>query len=264
MPEVSAVESVPAHFSAFVETIHESPFPPSRIGKGQGVRSPFNRQFYNFILTPPHPSPLILHVPRISALVLATGLLADSFPPPELQLRTLKKEPAKLSDYRGKIVVLNFWATWCVPCRKEMPLFVELQNEYAARGVQFIAASTDPAKDRKKVEKFVRQYKINFPVWTGATPDDQDGLELGTLLPATAVFDANGKRIFRIVGEASREVLTERLDYLLTNRADSMPNELSLPPGMTEEHWEEHLLAMEEDEHEHEQHAREPGSEVPS
>ncbi|MCI0405581.1 MAG: TlpA family protein disulfide reductase, partial [candidate division Zixibacteria bacterium] len=176
-------------------------------------------------------------MPLLSALALTAGLLADSFPPPpDFQLQTLKKESAKLSDYRGKIVVLNFWATWCVPCRKEMPLFVELQNGYGAKGAQFIAASTDPAKDRKKVEKFTKQYKINFPVWTGATPGDQDGMELGTLLPATAIFDTNGRRIFRIIGEATREVLTARLDYLLSNRTDSMPAELSLPPGMTEEH----------------------------
>jgi thiol-disulfide isomerase/thioredoxin len=175
-----------------------------------------------------------------------------------------------LSDYRGQIVVLNFWATWCLPCRKEMPLFVELQNEYGPKGVQFIAASTDPARDKKKVEKFAKQYKINFPIWTGATPDDQDGMELGTLLPATAILDTNGQKVFRIIGEAAREVLTERLDYLLFDRTDSMPLELSLPPGMTEEHWEEHLLAMEdgegegEDEHPHEQHAAKPGSAVPS
>ena len=207
-------------------------------------------------------------MPLLTALALAAGLLPDSFPPPKLELQTLKKEPAKLSDYRGQIIVLNFWATWCIPCRKEMPLFVELQNEYGPKGVQFIAASTDPVKEKKKVEKFAKQYNINFPIWTGATADDQDGMELGTLLPATAVFDTNGKRIFRIIGEASREVLTPRLDYLLSNRMDSMPQELSLPPGMTEEHWEEHLLAMDEDEgedeHGHEQHAEEPGSEVPS
>lgn len=207
-------------------------------------------------------------MPLLTALALAAGLLTDSFPPPELELQTLKKEPAKLSDHRGQIVVLNFWATWCVPCRKEMPLFVEMQNEYGPRGVQFIAASTDPPKDRKKVEKFAKQYQINFPIWTGATPDDQDGMELGTFLPATAIFDTNGQKVFRIIGEATREVLTERLDYLLSNRKDSMPAELSLPPGMTEEHWEEHLLAMDEgegeDEHAHDQHAEEPGSEVPS
>jgi len=204
-------------------------------------------------------------VPILTALLLGVGLQADSLPPaPDLQLQGLKKVPVRLSDYRGKIVVFNFWATWCVPCRKEMPLFVELQNEYGPKGVQFIAASTDPAKVRKKVKKFAKQYKINFPVWTGATADDQDGFELGTLLPSTAIFDTNGQRVFRIIGEASREVLTKRLNYLLSNRSDSMPNELSLPPGMTEEHWEEHLMGVEEDEHEHEQHAEAPGSEVPS
>jgi thiol-disulfide isomerase/thioredoxin len=190
--------------------------------------------------------------------------LADTtLPPPRFNLPNLQKQTQTLQDFRGKIVVLNFWATWCVPCRKEMPLFVELQKEYGVKGVQFLAASTDPDKDKKKVEKFARDFKINFPIWTGATEEDQDGFELGTLLPATAVFDTNGRRMFRIIGEASRQVLTERLDYLLSGRAAPMPGELSLPPGMTEEHWEEHLFAV-EDEHEHEEPEPSDGSAVPS
>lgn len=200
----------------------------------------------------------------LAALFFASGLLADTtLPPPRFSLPNLQKQTQSLAEFRGKIVVLNFWATWCVPCRKEMPLFVQLQNEYGPKGVQFIAASTDPAKNKKRVEKFAKEFKINFPIWTGATDEDQDGFELGTLLPATAVFDTNGQRMFRIIGEASREVLTERLDYLLSGRSSPMPNELSLPPGMTEEHWEEHLLGMEE-EHEHEEPEMADGSAVPS
>ncbi len=199
-----------------------------------------------------------------AALVFTSGLLADTtLPPPRFALPNLQKQNQSLADFRGKIVVLNFWATWCVPCRKEMPLFVELQNEYASKGVQFVAASTDPAQDKKKVEKFAKEFKINFPIWTGATDEDQDGFELGTLLPATAVFDTNGQRMFRIIGEASREVLTARLDYLLSDHSGPILDELSLPPGMTEEHWEEHLFAV-EDEHEHEEPEPSDGSAVPS
>ncbi len=196
-------------------------------------------------------------------MVLASGLLTDS-PPPDFQLQNLKKEPAKLSDYSGKITVLNFWATWCVPCRKEMPLFVELQNEYGPKGVQFIAASTDPARDRKKVEKFTQKYGLNFPVWTGARPEEQIAFHLGTSLPATVILDTNGQPVFRIIGEAQRDSLVLRLNWLLSDRKAPMPGEIVLPPGITPEHWKEHELGEEEDEHEHEQHAQTPGSEVPS
>ena len=204
-------------------------------------------------------------MPILAALFSAASLLADSLsPPPDLQLQGLKKEPVKLSDYRSKIVALNFWATWCVPCRKEMPLFVELQNEYGSKGVQFIAASTDPAKDRKKVEKFAKQYKINFPVWTGARPEQQIAFRLGASLPATVILDINGQPVFRIIGEANRDTLVKRLDWFLSNRKAPAPEEIILPPGITLEHWKEHELGEEEDEHEHEQHAEAPGSEVPS
>ena len=63
---------------------------------------------------------------------------------------------------------LNFWATYCIPCRKEMPDLAAIQNEYAALGVQVIGASTDEAADRAKVLQFVRETKINFPIWMGA------------------------------------------------------------------------------------------------
>jgi thiol-disulfide isomerase/thioredoxin len=72
----------------------------------------------------------------------------------ELRLKNLQGDTQGLNDYAGKIVVLNFWATWCVPCREEMPLFVQLQNQYAQSGVQFIAASIDAPEDREKVEAF--------------------------------------------------------------------------------------------------------------
>src|SRR5262245_53293816 len=63
----------------------------------------------------------------------------------------------KLQEYRGKILVLNFWAAWCQPCTRELPLLVELQRQYEARGVQFVGACTDDSKDREKAEDFLRK-----------------------------------------------------------------------------------------------------------
>ena len=75
----------------------------------------------------------------------------------------------RLSALKGRIVILNFWATYCIPCRKEMPDLAAIQNEYAAFGVQVIGASTDEAADRNKVLQFVKETKINFPIWMGAS-----------------------------------------------------------------------------------------------
>ena len=182
---------------------------------------------------------------------------------PDLELKDLEGNLHKLSDYRGSIVVLNFWATWCVPCRKEMPLFVDLQNEYMSRGVQFIAASTDESDSQKEVPKFVKEFHLNFPVWIGATPDQQASFRLGTALPATLIIDADGNLAYRIIGESTREMLEQRLECLLSKGALPSPPDLVLPPGITPEHWKEHEAGMEE-EHDHGEEAVDEGSHVPS
>jgi thiol-disulfide isomerase/thioredoxin len=181
----------------------------------------------------------------------------------DLTLENLNGEKESLADYRGKIVVLNFWATWCVPCRKEMPLFVELQNQYAARGVQWIAISTDPPESRKEVDTFVKEYKLNFPVWVGGTPELQSSLKLATGLPATLIMDADGKPCFRIIGESTRGILIDRLEYLLSKNGGASPAELVLPPGLTPEHFHEHEVG-EHSEEDHEEEMAEGGSAVPS
>jgi thiol-disulfide isomerase/thioredoxin len=79
----------------------------------------------------------------------------------ELQLSDLSGSQQSLSSFKGRIVILNFWATYCIPCKTEMPDLAAIQNEYAALGVQVIGASTDDVADRQKVLQFVRENKIN-------------------------------------------------------------------------------------------------------
>ena len=79
----------------------------------------------------------------------------------DLALKDLFGVEQKLSGYRGKIVVLNFWATWCVPCRQEMPDLAAIQNEYAALGVQVVGAAADALTDRPKVMQFTKT-RITF------------------------------------------------------------------------------------------------------
>ena len=84
----------------------------------------------------------------------------------------------RVTDLRGKIVVLNFWATWCVPCRAEMPLLVEAEKEYAPRGVVFVAVSLDDRETRPKIPDFIGEFKIGFPVWVGGEHDGPRGSEI--------------------------------------------------------------------------------------
>ena len=120
-----------------------------------------------------------------------------------------------LTQYKGRVVVLNFWATWCEPCKKEMPDLSAIQNDYAAMGVQVIGASGDELAETQKVMKFVRDVKINFPVWLGATTDDMVRFGVGKVLPATVLINREGKIVWREIGVIKPAVLRKELDKLL-------------------------------------------------
>ena len=132
-----------------------------------------------------------------------------------LALKDLTGAEQSLAGYRGRVVVLNFWATWCEPCKKEMPDLSAIQNEYAALGVQVIGAAGDAATDSAKVLKFIREYKLNFPVWVGASTDDMERFGVGRVLPATVIIDREGKIVWREVGIIKPLELRKELDKIL-------------------------------------------------
>ena len=133
----------------------------------------------------------------------------------ELELADLTGARQSLESFRGRVVVLNYWATWCEPCKKEMPDLASIQSDYAALGLQVIGAAGDSAADTQKVLKFVREYKVNFPVWLGATTADMKRMGVGEVLPATVIIDQNGKIVWRGVGIFEPAELRRRLDELL-------------------------------------------------
>jgi thiol-disulfide isomerase/thioredoxin len=160
-----------------------------------------------------------------AVLVAGIGVAADSRPV-NLPFKDMNGNKVKISDLRGKPVVLNFWATWCVPCRAEMPLFVEAEKEYAPRGVAFVGASLDEKQSRPKIPDFVGEFKIPFPIWVGASTMDLDDLKLGVALPATAFLDREGRIVGRVLGQITRQELYERLDWLAGNRQGPAPDPL--------------------------------------
>lgn len=151
------------------------------------------------------PSPSVAAEPEINVV----GLEA------ELTLKDLSGVEQRLSGHRGRIVVLNFWATYCVPCRKEMPDLAAIQNEYAALGVQVIGASADPFEDRAKVMRFVKETKLNFPVWLGASASDMQKFGLGSALPGTVIIGRDGKIVSTLRGIIKQADLKKRLETLL-------------------------------------------------
>lgn len=135
----------------------------------------------------------------------------------ELVLKDMSGIEQRLSAFRGRVVVLNFWATWCVPCKVEMPDLAKIQNEYAALGVQVIGAAGDAQDERAKVLQFVQKNKINFPVWLGASTDNMKAFNLGQSLPATVVIGRDGKIVYRIRGIVKPKELRAQLDKLLAS-----------------------------------------------
>jgi hypothetical protein len=107
-----------------------------------------------------------------------------------------------------------------------MPMLVETEKEYSARGVVFIGASLDEAKTKAKIPAFLLEHKVDFPVWYGASADDLDQLKLGGSVPDTAFLDAEGHIIFRILGQARVEEVKERLDWLTGDKSKPAPQAL--------------------------------------
>jgi len=158
-----------------------------------------------------------------SALAVPPAGVSKDLPRAELALKDPEGRRVRLSDYRGKLVVLNFWATWCGPCNAEMPLLVGAAKKYSAQGVVFLAASLDDAKSRSKVPDFLARYQVTFPVWLGATADDLAKLAMGPAVPATAFLDAEGRILFRIWGQFRAEEVEERLQWLTGSRSTPAP-----------------------------------------
>jgi thiol-disulfide isomerase/thioredoxin len=145
----------------------------------------------------------------------------------QLALKDLFAVEQKLSSYRGKIVVLNFWATWCVPCRQEMPDLAAIQNEYAALGVQVVGAAADSIQDRPKVLQFIKEMRINFPIWVGVSTADMKRFGLGPALPGTAVIGRDGKILSLSPSVITQVELKKLIDGLLGADAQTVKREIA-------------------------------------
>jgi cytochrome c biogenesis protein CcmG/thiol:disulfide interchange protein DsbE len=150
----------------------------------------------------------------LTVLALALSAFAGE-PAPNLELHDLKGAAHKLEEYRGKPVVLNFWATWCTPCAAEMPLLSEMQNRYKGR-ILFIAASVDDDDMKPAVESFIKKHKGEaLTVMMGATLDNLDDFQLRQVMPGTVFIDEEGNIVDRLSGGLKRQELEARLKKLV-------------------------------------------------
>lgn len=134
---------------------------------------------------------------------------------PDFALTDLEGKPLVLAELRGKVVLLDFWATWCTPCRQETPQFVALQQKYGARGLQIVGVSMDDGP--QPVRAFYREFKMNYPVAMGTTQvAEAYGGVLG--LPIAFVIDRRGQIVAKYEGPADMAELERQLDSLLQEK----------------------------------------------
>lgn len=132
---------------------------------------------------------------------------------PAIALKDLKGKTVTLSDFRGKIVLLNFWATWCVPCAAEVPEMVKWQDEYRASGLRIVGI-TYPPTTAAKIRSFVRKYKINYPILIG-TRKTKRLFEPSVTLPVTVIIDREGNIIDRIDGIIFKDEFEAKIKPLI-------------------------------------------------
>jgi thiol-disulfide isomerase/thioredoxin len=141
----------------------------------------------------------------------------------KLSLHDLDGNKVRLSDYQGQIVVLNFWATWCGPCKEELPRLGQIAQQYADRHVAFVLASIDEPKKLPVVRDYVAQQRVTLPVLVGASTDLLDQLSGTYVVPATLIIDQDGEIVRAINGEARQEDVKEAVDWLLSGKKGTPP-----------------------------------------
>jgi thiol-disulfide isomerase/thioredoxin len=131
-------------------------------------------------------------------------------------LKDVNNRTVKLSDYRGKVIVLDFWATWCGPCKIEIPGFVDLQNRYGKDGLQVIGVSVDDESTIKDLAPFVEQFKMNYPVLKSIGHEDiQDAYGPMFGIPTTVLISRDGKVCKKHIGMAEKAVFEKEIKALL-------------------------------------------------
>ncbi|MCX5687954.1 MAG: redoxin domain-containing protein [Candidatus Omnitrophica bacterium] len=132
---------------------------------------------------------------------------------PEFSLKDINGAEKKLSDFKGKVVIIDFWATWCPPCRNEIPHFVSLYNQYKGQGLEIIGVALDQ-NPGGVLPGFIKDNSINYIILVGnnKVSDLYGGI---SAIPTTFIIDRNGNIIKKYIGYNEREVFESQIKELL-------------------------------------------------
>jgi cytochrome c biogenesis protein CcmG/thiol:disulfide interchange protein DsbE len=144
---------------------------------------------------------------------LGTNVAPNDHPPaPDFSLTDLSGQKLTLSSFKGKVVLLDFWATWCDPCRAEIPRFIEFQNKYGSKGFQIVGISMDDSE--QPVREFYQKFHMNYAVALAdsSTPRNYGGI-FG--LPVAILIGRDGRIYGKYIGEISPDVFEKQIQKLL-------------------------------------------------
>lgn len=172
---------------------------------------------------PRHPSSRSIFLLLALALILSS-VNVSAGPPPEFRLQDLDGNWFSLSEHLGDgVVYVSFWATWCVPCRREMPHLQKLHEEFADQGLTMIGVNTDPPGTTSKIKPYVKRYKISYTTLLDPNNNVLDKYNPTRELPYAVLIDSEGNvvQVFPGYRTGDEEVLREKIIELLGQGGDA-------------------------------------------
>jgi len=189
------------------------------------LRSSAPAQSGRRIVNPPPPrEPVVESAPVESPPERLTPIAELSVLPDDIanrELRSVDQGTFRLADFRGKVVVVNIWATWCGPCRREVPDYEKVRREFAGKAVEFIGLTTeDPRTATEKVKKFARDFNFGFRLGWADRETAQTLMNGRRVIPQTLVIAADGRIVshWNGYGSQSRSRLRDTIDHALSEK----------------------------------------------